>query len=468
MRDARPFLIFLLAFLAFAHFTQPETHNVQQYTRLALTVSILEGHIDIDRYARAYPRADLSYFKDHYYADKVPGLSLLALPSVAGTRMVLGLLGRPTDMLDGGAFVTYTIAATLGTVAILGALAVVACFGVARRLGASENRASVATFILCLGTPFFGWSTTLFAHVPAGAMLILSLWAALALRERQTAGWPELGFGVLLGLALVIEVAIAPAIVLIGVLALLQRRVRVMRWLAVGLGGAIGLLPLLVNNWLAFGSPLDLGYSHVVGFEGMQEGFFGIRPPDLAVANALLFGFQRGLIPLSPILLFVPVGLIAMWKKGLKGPMLVITVAALVGWAINAGYFYWHGGYSTGPRHLVAILPLIAVSLAFVDLPTTTDKMVATALTTVSLVFSVMCAEVSMFAPADYLVTIRDFVLAKFIDPLELLHATPIIVLWSGFIWLLMQPAGAISLSARPRTASPSGRRAHRSAGSGS
>jgi hypothetical protein len=146
----------------------------------------------------------------------------------------------------------------------------------------------------------------------------------------------------------------------------------------------------------------------------------------------------------------------------------VIAAAALIGWAINAGYFYWHGGYSTGPRHLVAILPLIAVSLAFVDLPTTTDKIVAAALTTVSLVFSVMCAEVSMFAPTDYLVAIRDFVLPKFIDPLELLHATPIIVLWSGFIWLLMQPAGAISLSARPRTASPSGRRAHRSAGSGS
>lgn len=467
MRDARPFLIFLLAFLAYAHFTQQESHNVQQYTRLALTVSMLDGQLGIDRYALANPRADMSYFRGHYYSDKLPGLSLLALPTVAATRTVLGLLGRPTDMLDDGAFVIYTIAATLGTTAIFGALAAVACFSVARRLGASESRATVAAFILCLGTPFFGWSTTLFAHVAAGAMLILAFWAALAIRGRQTAGWPELGFGVLLGLALVVEAAIAPAIVLIGVFALLERRIRVMRWLAVGLGGAIGLLPFLVYNWLAFGSPLELGYSHVVGFEGMQEGFFGIRLPDPAAANALLFGLHRGLIPLSPILLFVPVGLVSMWKKGLKGPMLLVTAAALIGFAINAGYFYWNGGYSTGPRHLVAILPLIAVALAFVDLPTTADKVVAGALTTISLLFSVMCAETSMFAPHDYLVPIRDFVLPKFIDPAQLIHATPIIVLWSGFVWLLMQPAGAVSLSAPPRTASPSARRALRSTESG-
>jgi len=462
MRDARPFVIFLLAFLAFAHFCQQEMGNVQQYTRLALSMSLIEGHVDIDRYGQANPRADLAFVDGHYYADKVPGLSLVAVPTMAATRLVLGLLGRSTDLLDDTAFPIYTIVAILTTTALFGALAAAACYNVARRLGASERRATAAALILALGTPFFGWSTTFFAHVPAGAMLIVSLWAALAIRGRQTAGWPELGFGVLLGVALVIELAIAPVIVLIGVFALLERRIEVKRWLTVGLGGLIGLTPLLIYNWLAFGGPLELGYSHVVGFEGMQEGLFGIRPPNLAHGNALLFGMQRGLIPLAPILLFVPVGLATLWKRGAKGAVALIASAALIGFLINAGYYYWHGGYATGPRHLVAYLPLIAVGLAFVQLPTMTDKVVFGALATMSLIFSVMCAEVTMFAPNDYFVPIRDLILPRFLDPAELIHATPIIVIWSGFVWLLLQPAGKLSLSALPQRASASARRAPR------
>lgn len=148
--------------------------------------------------------------------------------------------------------------------------------------------------------------------------------------------------------------------------------------------------------------------------------------------------------------------------------MLTVAAAVLIGFAINAGYYYWNGGYSTGPRHLVAYLPLLALGLAFVRLPTTADKVVAGALATASLVFSVMCAEVTMFAPHEYYVPIRDLILVRFLDPAQMIHATPIFVLWSGFVWLLMQPEGELSPSALPRRASASGHRVPRSAESGS
>src|SRR5690606_36582379 len=151
-RDARPFVIFLLAFLAFAHFCQQEMGNVQQYTRLALSMALIEGHVDIDRYGQANPRADLAFVDGHYYADKVPGLSLVAVPAIAATRLVLGLLGRPTDLLEPSAFAVYTVVAILTTTALFGALAAAACYNVARRLGASERRATAAAFILALGT----------------------------------------------------------------------------------------------------------------------------------------------------------------------------------------------------------------------------------------------------------------------------------------------------------------------------
>jgi hypothetical protein len=140
----------------------------------------------------------------------------------------------------------------------------------------------------------------------------------------------------------------------------------------------------------------------------------------------------------------------------------LVACTALIGFLINAGYYYWHGGYAIGPRHLVAYLPLIVVALAFVDLPTMTDKIVAGALATAGLIFSVMCAEVTRFAPNDYFVPIRDLILPRFLDPAELIHATPIIVIWSGFVWLLLQPAGKLSLSAPLQRASASAHRVRR------
>src|SRR5690606_8760474 len=81
----------------------------------------------------------------------------------------------------------------------------------------------------------------------------------------------------------------------------------------------------------------------------------------------LLFGLYRGLLPLAPILLLVPVGWVVMWKR----PELRSLSAVGIGVAacfllLNASYFYWNGGSSTGPRHLVAMLPVLALALAFV------------------------------------------------------------------------------------------------------
>jgi hypothetical protein len=126
-----------------------------------------------------------------------------------------------------------------------------------------------------------------------------------------------LGLGMLLGFTLVVDLTAAPACLLAGVLtlALASRRgtaavLRITLFLL--LGGFLGLLPLLVYDQLAFGSPFTLGYSTVVGFEGMQQGFFGIGWPKPRVLVSILFGRYRGLLPLSPVLVLVPVGLYAM------------------------------------------------------------------------------------------------------------------------------------------------------------
>ena len=69
--------IFLLAFAAFAWLALQWPGD--PVTRLGLTLSIVDsGRLDIDRFADR--TKDKAVFEGHYYADKVPGLSFLAIP----------------------------------------------------------------------------------------------------------------------------------------------------------------------------------------------------------------------------------------------------------------------------------------------------------------------------------------------------------------------------------------------------
>lgn len=84
--------IFVLTFAAFAWLAPQTPSNAQVVTRLGLTLSIVEsGRLDIDRFADR--TIDKALFEGHYYADKVPGLSFLAIPVAAATAYVTEALG---------------------------------------------------------------------------------------------------------------------------------------------------------------------------------------------------------------------------------------------------------------------------------------------------------------------------------------------------------------------------------------
>ena len=216
-----------------------------------------------------------------------------------------------------------------------------------------------------------------------------------------------LGLGMLLGYTMVVDLTAAPACLLGGVLTLvLAARLGAAAFFrmasGLALGGVLGLLPLLIYNQLAFGSPFTLGYSKVVGFEGMQQGFFGITWPKPSVVVELLFGLYRGLLPLSPVLVLVPVGLYVMWREPstrvAAGAILAVLCSFL--W-INASYYYWEGGWSTGPRLLVPMLPLCCLALAFAWPRAFWARIVTLVLLAASLVLSLICAVAGMFAPSD-------------------------------------------------------------------
>ena len=72
-----------------------------------------------------------------------------------------------------------------------------------------------------------------------------------------------------------------------------------------------------------FGSPFHIAYSsEQAGFEGMQTGVFGISFAERRRVSQILFGCYRGLLPLAPVLIFAPLGWVAMirWVRLSRTP----------------------------------------------------------------------------------------------------------------------------------------------------
>ena len=294
------------------------------------------------------------------------------------------------------------------SVAVLTALAAVLLFDLATGITGSPQAGLVTALGYALATPVWGWSTTLFGHAPVGALLLIATWAiwrgtsgereperaanrwnpairdqARDHKEYEAGGVSEetppassrwrypLIAGGALGWAVIIEypaVISATPIVLWAIW-----RTRHLAWplrarlfgLAAATACITALLPLICYNEIAFGTVFKVGYSGVVGFDGMNQGFFGLTYPKLAVLGEITFGTARGLFWLAPILFLAPYGVARLIRapetRDLGVLAATITVIVLL---YNASYVYWDGGASTGPRHSIPMVGFLALGIA--------------------------------------------------------------------------------------------------------
>lgn len=364
----RALLLGLLLFCSYAYFDQG--HGWNQDSRFDLTRAIVERRaLRIDAYhANTFDKA---YFNGHYYSDKAPGISLLAVPIWAADYVVERAAGRDLVLnfvADNGLYLS-----TVFVVGLLNALAAAVLFLLAVRLGASVNGAAFAAVIYGLGTPGWTYSTLFWGHAPAAALLLFAFAAAVALLEEGGAR-RDFRLGLLLGgcagWAVVTDYTCAPAAVLLAGLALLNTRAG--GW-ARARRVAAGIFPaamacaavLAAYNALAFHSPFRLGYSYVdPQFAGMRQDF-GMRMPRLGVVREILFGRARGLLLCSPALIAAPAGLVLMWRKSsLRWSALAAACVALYYLVLAASYIFWKGGYTWGPRFLFPAVPFLCLMLA--------------------------------------------------------------------------------------------------------
>jgi hypothetical protein len=344
--------LFALLFFTYGYFFHGGFDNQNSRFDASLAIA-LEGRLAIDSFAdNTIDRAQVG---GHFYCEKAPGTTLLALP--------VALLAAPFVDVD-----DVRRSAWVGNLLLYAATllvsAIVAWGGVRfRRLLLQINPALDPRWALGLTLAIFAgslvlpYASLLVGHALAAAVLVIALSLGL---ERRTAA-----AGAVIGAAVIVEYPVAILAAAISITILLPRPRDLWRLVA---GGAPFAILLGVYNTIAFGRPWSFGYGALEGTpfaDTMARGVAGITGPRLSIAWQLLAGEYRGLFVYVPLLLLALAGF-WFWPKS---PRLRIGLPILAGCLafllLHSGYGYWQGGVAFGPRHLVAMIPLLGLGLAF-------------------------------------------------------------------------------------------------------
>lgn len=373
-----------------------------QNSRLALTRAIVEhGSTVIDPYH--HTTGDKSYRNGHFYCDKAPGTSLLAIPAYAAFVALRRVVGAPLpsaqvepldktlasadlrpspDEMKAGDRLSYGLAhrialwiCNLGSVIPVAGLGMLALYGLVVRTSgvpppAAHQAGLTAVVVYGLCSPAMPYATSFYGHRLCADFLILGAALILIEDEGPARGWWA---GLALGLAVLCEYPAAVPVALLSIVALVRRGLPfAARMVATGAACAAA---LAAYHTVAFGHPLATGYDFVYlpeFAEGMKVRY-GIHIPEAAVALQLTFGSYRGLFYLSPVLLLCVWGLAVAARRGepsdadalptIPALATAVTVAICTFYlALNSGYYMWDGGAAFGPRHCIPMLPFLALA----------------------------------------------------------------------------------------------------------
>jgi hypothetical protein len=343
----------------------PPATNPNEVARIELGVAMATGTgLDIGPVAVVYGLSeDVARRSGRIYSDKAPGLSFLAAPAT----LILGPLLPPVPDTSLPAFWPLRHLLTLLLVALPTAglaFVIATCLP-----GADPRRRSGLAVITALATPLWAYATVFFGHAPA-AILVTVAWALLlrpGASERPPHRLHALLGGVAAGFAVTVEYpTVLLAAVIFGTLIARRTPLPTLGWAAAGTFA--GLVPALSYHQLAFGAPWLTGYTFKAhtGFQAIHaRGVLGVSLPSLEALWGVLLSARRGLFFFSPILLLAPLGLWRMVRRRGFRDVTPLTVAIIVYVLFAAGFVDWEAGWCAAARHLVPIVPLLAIPVLF-------------------------------------------------------------------------------------------------------
>ena len=316
--------LFVLTFVSYAYFFGGGGWN--QNANFDLTRALVERHtFAIDAYA--HNTGDVSVYRGHVYANKAPGLSMIAaVPYALGARSM--------------------VACTIAVCATSGALLIVLIF--------LYTRSMLIALTFAFGTYIWAYSSVFFAHVPAALFLFLAF-------VRRDNPWIA---GVASALAVLCNYASLPAVIAIMILFVVERRSGIAKFVAAGLPFAI---LLLAYQALCFGSPLRTALEATTSnfrTPGALLGF--LNAPRFDVLIAILVSRYRGLFFLSPVLVLALGGAMIMVRNRVRLRELATCAAVFASFLlVNISFNGWHGGSAIGPRYLLPAIPFLALPMMY-------------------------------------------------------------------------------------------------------
>ncbi len=335
-------LFVVLASISFFH-PYPYDNVV---TRWALARRLVDdASINIDPYARH--TNDKAFRDGHYYCDKAVLLSLAAAAPYGLTRVISGVTGRSVP----DPVARYLAERLLET----GSLLLLLLF-LHRNLSEKKLPTAIPVTALGTGSILLPYSTLLYGHVPAAMLLFL----CYHFQERKRYLLSDISG------ALAVAVEFPVFVPFAVILAYRGRKywtpARLFRATATL---AATLLPQFLYNARAFGSPSAMGYSMEAedAFGGMKSGFFGFTLPSPRSLYLLTLSPERGLFFYMPWTL---PGLAGFFAGGKPREVLrrnPLPAAVILYVLLFSAYYMPDGGWAYGPRHLIPVIPFLAVGL---------------------------------------------------------------------------------------------------------
>ncbi len=372
MRIKPIYILTAILALAAVYFYQDPQWNGN--TRLdALRAVVEQGRFNIDAYQSRpdWATGDKVFFNGHYYLDKAPGVTLLAIPFYFVIYKISTALGI--------ALKASLIKHALTTLVIETSFVVngLAMYQIARLISPSLWKALVASLSLSLGTMLWPYSAVFYGHVPAAMFLCIAFYLLFMMSKapEKIAFGRFFWAGLCMGFAFITDYTTASIIAGLMLYAIyILRKQNIFSIIRYGIGGALGaLIPLLLLsmwNFLNFGNPIILGYSYYSTNQkpslGLLYGLF-FQNPNLSALYHLTFDPQFGLFWQSPVLLLALVGcFIAVKTKSHRAEILVFVYTVAITLLMNSGIDIWWSGHAFGPRYLIAALPFFTIPLMLI------------------------------------------------------------------------------------------------------
>ncbi|OGL46548.1 MAG: hypothetical protein A2161_22270 [Candidatus Schekmanbacteria bacterium RBG_13_48_7] len=354
MKSKSEWFLFLIFFFIYTLFFHPVSDD-NENSRYDLIFSLVElKTINIDQFEDN--TQDKALFNGHYYSDKAIGTSFL------GSLIYFPLHYFVHGFEVSRSFVQYII--RILVISIPSAAMVILLFRLITEFGLSQNKALVTVIFYGLGTSALPYSTVFHGHQLCGFFILVAYYIVLKDFKISSHVSSKKGFifGILLGFACITEfdtILIVPLFIFLAV-----SKTRRFAWLVWFFPGFI--LPMFLQsayNWMCFGSPLILAYSHhVLPHRGI--GFMGLVYPSFKSLYGILFSPFRGLFFYSPFLIFFILGVVKVFCRPIRFELLIAFFCMLFYIFLNISLVDWEGGACAGPRYLVPVIPFMIILLS--------------------------------------------------------------------------------------------------------